>query len=106
LAKERLDVLDLRKSEYKLVKTVKGKELIGLRYQPLYELPAGKFSAGASQKRSPSAADDSVSLEDGTGVLHSAPRYGEPTCHGPKARFTLIESVDSSGHLIYGPKRR
>ncbi|HVO86152.1 MAG TPA: isoleucine--tRNA ligase, partial [Candidatus Binatia bacterium] len=105
LAKERLDVLDLRKNEYKLLKTVKGKDLVGLRYQPLYDLPAGKFSEEQAKNAYQVVHDDSVSLEDGTGVLHSAPRYGEADlAMGQKYNLPLIESVDSSGHLIYGPK--
>jgi isoleucyl-tRNA synthetase len=105
LAKDRLDVLDLRKNEYRLVKTVKGKELLGLRYQPLYELPEGEFSAAQAKNAHQVLHDDSVSLEDGTGILHSAPRYGEADlAMGQKHDLPLIESVDSSGHLIYGPK--
>ncbi|MBI1952114.1 isoleucine--tRNA ligase [Candidatus Saccharibacteria bacterium] len=105
LAKKRLEVLDLRNNEYKLLKTVKGKELIGLRYESLYELPAGKFSAAQAKNAHRVVHDDSVSLEDGTGILHSAPRYGEADlAMGQKYGLPLIESVDSSGHLIYGPK--
>lgn len=105
LAKKRLEVLDLRNNEYKLLKTVKGKELIGLRYESLYELPAGKFSAAQAKNAYQVVHDDSVSLEDGTGILHSAPRYGEADlAMGQKYDLPLIESVDSSGHLIHGPK--
>lgn len=105
LARKRLDVLDLRKNQYKLVKTVKGKELISLRYEALYQLPAGKFSAAQVKNSYQVVHDDNVSLEDGTGVLHSAPRYGEADlAMGQKYDLPLIESVDSSGHLIWGPK--
>ena len=105
LAKKRLELLDLRKSEYKLVKTVKGKDLLGLRYEPLYPLPKGKFSETQAKNAHQVFHDDSVSLEDGTGVLHSAPRYGEADLAiGQNHDLPLIESVDSSGYLIYGPE--
>ena len=105
LAKKRLELLDLRQNEYKLVKTVKGKELVGLRYQPLYPLPEGKFNAQQAKNAWQVVHDANVSLEDGTGILHSAPRYGEADlAMGQKYDLPLIESVDSSGQLIYGPK--
>ncbi|MBI2589142.1 isoleucine--tRNA ligase [Candidatus Saccharibacteria bacterium] len=105
LARKRLNVLDLRKTDYKILKSVKGKQLIGLRYQPLYSLPKGKFSARQVKNAFQVFHDDNISLEDGTGILHLAPRYGETDLMlGQTEDLPLIESVDSSGHLIYGPK--
>lgn len=104
LAKKRLNVLDLRKSEYKLLKTLKGKELVGLHYEPLYKLDEKKFTPEQVANAGQVFADESVSLEDGTGILHVAPRYGETDLNlGQKENLPLIESVDSSGHLIHGP---
>jgi len=105
LAKARLDVLDLRKSQYQLLKTVKGKDLIGLRYQPLYDINKQQFSKEQLDNAWQVLAEDSVSLEDGTGILHSAPRYGEADLNmGLEHNLPLIESVNSSGHLVWGPK--
>ena len=105
LAKARLDVLDLRKSQYQLLKTVKGKDLIGLRYQPLYDINKQQFSKEQLDNAWQVLAEDSVSLEDGTGILHSAPRYGEADLNmGLEYNLPLIESVNSSGHLVWGPK--
>lgn len=101
LAKERLDVLDLRNNEYKLLKTVKGNELVNLRYDPLYSLEKAKFSQGDPKNAHQVFADDSVSLDDGTGILHVAPRYGETDLAlGQRENLPLIESVDSSGHMV------
>lgn len=101
LAKKRLDVLDLRKDDYKLIKTVKGQDLVGLRYQPLYDLPAGKFSAKEAQNAHQVFSDAAVDLEDGSGILHVAPRYGETDLAlGLKEHLPLIESVDSSGRMV------
>lgn len=105
LAKNRLGELDLRKTEYSVSKTVKGKELVGLRYEPLYSLPEGKFSSEQAQNVHQVFADPAVSLEDGTGILHVAPRYGETDLElGIKEELPLIESVNASGQLIFGPK--
>lgn len=103
LAKDRLDVLDLRTKEYKLLKTTKGKDLVGLSYEPLYCLPSGQFEAQAKNAHKV-LSDPSVSLEEGTGILHVAPRYGEADLAlGQANDLPLIESVDSSGHQVYGP---
>lgn len=105
LAKERLDVLDLREQDYKLLKTVKGSELVGLRYEPLYPMEGAKFSQGDPAKAYQVFADEAVSLEDGTGILHEAPRYGETDLAlGLKEDIPLIESVDAGGHLVFGPQ--
>ncbi len=105
LAKKRLELLDLRKSEYKVLKTVKGKELIGLKYQPLYELPkAHKFKPQQLDKVWQVYGDNSVSLEDGTGILHVAPRYGEADLNlGLREHLPLLESVDGNG-MMFQPK--
>src|SRR3990167_1708107 len=105
LAKSRLVTLDLRKHDYSLSKTVKGKELVGLRYQPLYSLPEAKFDPDQAKNAHQVFADSNVSLEDGTGILHIAPRYGETDLAlGIKEALPLIESVNASGQLILGPK--
>ncbi len=107
LAKKRLTELDLRKTDYKLLKTVKGQKLVGLRYQPLYKLPTGqKFDPGQIKNAWQVFADKNVSLDDGTGILHVAPRYGEADLElGLQQQLPLIESVDPSGHLIFGPRQ-
>ncbi len=104
LAKARLDVLDLRKSQYQLLKTVKGQDLIGLRYQPLYSVNKQQFTKNQLDNAWQVFAEASVSLDEGTGILHSAPRYGEADLNmGLEHDLPLIESVNSSGHLVWGP---
>ncbi|MEX0881476.1 MAG: isoleucine--tRNA ligase [Candidatus Saccharimonadales bacterium] len=105
LARSRLSELELRSRDYSVSKTVKGKELAGLRYEPLYPLPEGKFSEEQIKNVHQVFSDKNVSLEDGTGILHVAPRYGETDLElGLKEDLPLIESVNASGQLIFGPK--
>ena len=63
------EVLNLRGE---IVKEFKGKDLIGLRYQPLYpldsEVPAAAYRV---------ISGDFVSLKEGTGLVHIAPAFGE-----------------------------
>jgi isoleucyl-tRNA synthetase len=98
LAKARLSVLDLKKAEYKIVNTVKGRDIvenIKPTYEPLYDL-------GESNEHSHRVyLDDSVSLEDGTGILHVAPRYGETDLAlGLREHLPLIQSVDGNGQMV------
>jgi isoleucyl-tRNA synthetase len=98
LAKKRLSELELRKAEYKLVETHKGRELVGIEYKPLYSFVDLKDTEKATAHRI--YADKSVDLGDGTGILHVAPRYGETDLElGQKEGLPLIESVDSFGRL-------
>ena len=73
LAKSRIEVLE---DAGKTIHTVKGKEMIGVHYEPLFPIEA--FMSGsakdASYKVYPA---DFVTTEDGTGVVHTAVMYGE-----------------------------
>lgn len=98
LAKSRLGVLDLRKAEYKVVAKHKGAECVGAAYEPLFKLlkSDGEEAKAAYQVY----ADDSVSLEDGTGILHVAPRYGETDLAlGLRVGLPLLASVDANGQM-------
>jgi isoleucyl-tRNA synthetase len=102
LAKERLSVLELRKAEYKITNTVTGRQLVE-EYQPSYE---PLYHLGGTEGKASEAAwrvylDESVSLEDGTGILHVAPRYGETDLAlGKRVNLPLIESVDGNGRMV------
>jgi isoleucyl-tRNA synthetase len=99
LAKDRLGELELRKAEYKVVDTVKGRELAGMKYEPLYELVTD-FTEAEREAVHTVYVDDSVSLEDGTGILHVAPRYGETDLAlGIRVGLPLIESVNGFGKM-------
>ncbi len=99
LAKERLELLDLKKTEYKVLDTKKGKDFAGAAYQPLYPAKSlGEYDTTTAWRV---YVDDSVSLEDGTGVLHVAPRYGETDLElGLREGLPLIESVDGNGQMV------
>ncbi len=98
LAKDRLSVLDLKKAEYKVTNTVKGMAMVEAlkpRYTPLYQTELTEREQEAAYQV---YVDESVSLEDGTGILHVAPRYGETDLAlGLREDLPLIESVDGNG---------
>jgi isoleucyl-tRNA synthetase len=58
--------------EYSIINEYKGKDLIGLEYEPLYPYYSDRKEQGAFKV----VHADHVTLEDGTGLVHQAP-YGE-----------------------------
>jgi len=59
-----------------IVRRVKGAELLGLRYAPLFDFFADTARWGTENAFQVIAAEH-VTTEDGTGVVHLAPAYGE-----------------------------
>lgn len=84
---------------YHVLKTFTGTQLVGLHYQQLFKgVPApSDIVDWASAYRI--VADDMVSLEDGTGVVHIAPAYGDLEI-GRKYGLPTLFSVDLAGHVL------
>lgn len=70
LAADRLEAL-FKDKEYQVVEKKLGKELMGLKYEPLYA-----FSPTNAQSHQVYAADF-VTTTDGTGIVHTAVMYGQ-----------------------------
>lgn len=82
--------------EYKKLKTVTGKELVGMRYHPLFQ------NHGPNAHRVLSA--DFVTADSGTGIVHEAPAYGEEDYELCKREdVPLVSLVDENGHYTEGP---
>jgi len=76
LAKERLLIIE---GEYKIIQEIKGKDLIGLEYEPLYPYLSNTISDIEKSKLEKAFKiynADFVTTEDGTGVVHTAVMYG------------------------------
>ncbi len=73
MAKERLSTLFKKEDQYALVAAFKGTELKGTRYEPIFPHYADKAGEGAFRVLN----DDYVTTDDGTGIVHIAPAYGE-----------------------------
>jgi isoleucyl-tRNA synthetase len=111
--------------DYKVIERLKGSDLVGARYEPLFnphkygverKRPQAFFSADAGiayvelQVQAPTEnltyhviAGDFVSMEDGTGIVHIAPAYGEVDYDAmlknePKVDF--VHTVDLQGNII------
>ena len=95
LAKSRLKIL---KGEHEIVSEMKGKDLVGLRYQgPFDELPVQK---GREHRV---VAWDEVSEGEGTGIVHIAPGAGkEDFALGKKEGIEPIAPLNDLGDFIEG----
>jgi len=93
LGKERLNVL---KGNYKITEKMKGKDLIGLEYEPLYNIK--ELRNENSYKIIPA---DFVTTEDGTGVVHTAVMYGEEDYEvGMKIGLPAVHTVGQDGKFL------
>jgi isoleucyl-tRNA synthetase len=71
LAAARLEAIYKKKEDYEVVAKFKGSEMAGWQYEPMF--PYLKDQPNAFQILT----DGFVSTEDGTGLVHMAPAYGE-----------------------------
>ncbi|MEA3356514.1 MAG: isoleucine--tRNA ligase [Candidatus Bipolaricaulota bacterium] len=94
LARARVDAS--LSGDYEIVREFPGSALVGLRYKPVYPLvnderayhvhPAGW-----------------VNLEEGTGIVHSAPAFGEDDYNlGLEVGLPLFQPVDLNGKFVEG----
>jgi len=71
LAEARVSAYYKKEEEYEVLKSYKGSELKGIKYEPIFDF----FSDNPNSFQILN--DDFVSTEDGTGIVHMAPAYGE-----------------------------
>ena len=84
---------------YSILETCKGKDLVGLSYEPLYS-GAEKEAEKQHKKACVVVSDHYVSAEDGTGIVHIAPAFGEDDGRiGRENDLALVKFVDSEGKL-------
>ena len=79
---------------HSILRTVRGSELVGMQYEPLYtfaspDAPAYRVVAG-----------DFVTLTEGTGIVHIAPAFGEDDMRVAQANgLPVVQLVDTQGHF-------
>ena len=78
--------------QYKVLQTIKGKDLVGRSYVPLFA------SHGERAHRVWGA--DYVTIEDGTGIVHTAPAYGEDDFSlSQKNKIPVVHVIDEYGNF-------
>ena len=115
-------LLDLNlHDEHTLIRTLKGSDLVGINYRPLY--PPEDFGSEVrhfvrrqaddgvlASDLEPTAefdpqvvAADFVSMEDGTGIVHIAPAFGDEDLNlGREKELAFVQPVDLQGKVTGG----
>lgn len=88
--------------EYETLETFKGKQLEGLHYQPLFGHTVEEIKRISSANSAPDAhyvvCDGYVTMNDGTGVVHIAPAFGEDDYKvGKRYNLPVVQLVDERG---------
>ncbi|MEW6610914.1 MAG: class I tRNA ligase family protein [Patescibacteria group bacterium] len=90
VAKDRLNILE---GEYEPIAEVKGDDLAGLEYEPLFDIPSLKTDTSYKVY-----AADFVSTTEGTGVVHTAVMYGEDDYQlGTEVGLPKVHTVAEDG---------
>ena len=88
------DLLDVVEGEKEIVDEFKGSTLEYKEYEPLFNIRK------LDKKAYYVACDDYVTFTDGTGIVHTAPAFGEDDARvGRKYDLPLLQLVDSKGQM-------
>jgi isoleucyl-tRNA synthetase len=80
--------------DYEVINRFKGKTLVGKHYEPLFEYFCKRKKTGAFRI----ILEDSISTEEGTGLVHSAPAFGEVDFFAcQREGIELVCPVDNNG---------
>ncbi len=99
IAKERLaDVF--KDKEQAILASLRGSDLVGKSYQPLFDYYASDKTLENRENGWKIYAADFVTTEEGTGVVHIAPAFGEDDMRlGKEQNLPFIQHVGLDGHF-------
>ncbi len=93
LAKELVPVLF--GSDVTVLKTLRGEDLVGMSYDPLFD-----FQKKESENCFTVTADNYVTLTDGSGIVHIAPAFGEDDSRiGRAYQLPFVQMVNTKGEM-------
>ncbi len=98
LAENRVNILESTVIKYEILEELKGSDLIGLEYEPLYPYLENTISDNEKPKLEKAFKvypADFVTTEDGTGVVHTAVMYGQDD-------FVLGNEIGLPKHHLVG----
>jgi isoleucyl-tRNA synthetase len=98
VAEERMrEVLEEYKDDLRVEQKVKGSDLVGMEYEPLFSL----MEVPEDKKGYRVVDMPYVSAEDGTGLVHTAPAFGEEDFGAAKIHsLPVLLTVDESGNMM------
>ncbi|WP_422446656.1 isoleucine--tRNA ligase [Thermoanaerobacterium sp. DL9XJH110] len=92
LAEGRLQVLD---GEYTVLESFPGEKLAGMKYKPVFP-----FFEKEKDRAFYVVTADFVTLDEGTGIVHTAPAFGEDDSRvGQKYGLPVLQPVDAQGRF-------
>jgi len=98
VAKPRVEAV--LKNNFKILKEFQGKDLIGRKYKPLFDYYVNDSKLENRDKGWKIYGADFVTTEDGTGIVHEAPAFGEVDMNLAKAEnLPIIWHVDGTGRF-------
>lgn len=96
MAEARLPNYYKSSENYQVVEKINAQSLVGKHYKPLFHYFADKASEGAFRI----IFEEGVSTEDGTGVVHAAPAFGEVDFYAcRRENVPLVCPVDTNGQF-------
>ncbi|MBI3634127.1 MAG: class I tRNA ligase family protein [Candidatus Yonathbacteria bacterium] len=97
LAKERAEKI-LAGKEYEIISRVKGKDLVGKKYKPIFDYYSKDESLANHKNGWKIYGADFVTMDSGTGVVHIAPAFGEDDMAlGKKENLPFIQHISMDG---------
>lgn len=97
IARDRYESLKDKFDNPSIIEEFKGKELIGKSYKPLFNYFVDKNLENQENIYKIYSADF-VTVEDGTGIVHIAPAFGEDDMNlGREKKLPFIQHVDTQG---------
>jgi isoleucyl-tRNA synthetase len=98
-AKDRINEI-FKECDFKIIKELKGKDLVGKKYKPLFDYYSSDEKLENRENGWKIYGADFVNTEEGTGVVHIAPAFGEEDMElGKEKKLPFIQQVDSSGRF-------
>ena len=101
LAKNKLSLIE---EAFEVVREIKGKDLVGMKYEPLFSYLSDALPAKEKEKAQKAwqvYTANFVTTEDGTGIVHTAVMYGQDDFElGTKMGLPKFHLVDDTGHFI------
>lgn len=99
LAKERASDI-LKEKKYNLISEFKGRDLLGKKYKPLFDYYINDEKLDNKENSWKIYSADFVTTEDGTGVVHIAPAFGQDDMDlGKEKKLSFIQHVDIAGYF-------
>lgn len=86
--------------DYTIIAKMKGKDLVGKSYKPLFDYYASKENLDNRERGWKIYAADFVTMDSGTGIVHIAPAFGEDDMSlGKKEQLPFVQHVGMDGKM-------